>query len=56
MVVRYMDSVDNDLDIITNLLAPYEEYHMEQFESNIADCKKNPTASTENQKSSINWL
>ena len=48
------NSVDNDLDIITGLLAPYEESHLEQFEPNITDCDKNPTVGIENQQSPFN--
>ena len=45
--------MDNDLCIITYLLAPYKESHMENFESNIADCEKNPTVGIETQQSSL---
>ena len=50
------NSVNNDLDIITDLLAPYEKSHMEQFESNSVDCEKNGIVDIENQQSSFDWL
>lgn len=40
----------NDLDMITDILAPYEESQMDQFESNISECEKNATAGIETQQ------
>ena len=50
------NSVDNDSNIITDLLAPYEGSHMEEFEYNIVDCEKNANVDIKNQPPSFNLL